>query len=62
LTTMKAVGFTSFGKPEKLEILDLPEPKILEPDDILVRVEAVGLNPVDMARLSGFTRIAETIK
>ena len=43
---MKAIGYTTPGDADVLQWLDLPDPT-LEPRDILVRVEAVSINPAD---------------
>jgi NADPH:quinone reductase len=49
---MKAVRVSEFGGPEMLKIQDVPDPK---PDSgqVLVRVEAAGINPVDTYIRSG---------
>lgn len=43
---MKAIGFNRYGTPDVLEVLDAhaPDPG---PGEVLVRVRACGLNPVD---------------
>lgn len=41
---MKAVQFSEFGGPEKLQVIDIPTPKVSK-GRILVRVKAAGLNP-----------------
>lgn len=46
METMKAVRIQSFGGPEVLEIVRVPKPQPL-PEEILVRVYAAGVNPVD---------------
>lgn len=43
---MKALLFRKYGKPEEVVLADIPKPA-LKPDEILVRVHAVGLNPID---------------
>lgn len=43
---MKALIFGKYGKPDEVAFADIPEPA-LKPDEILVRVHAVGLNPID---------------
>jgi NADPH:quinone reductase-like Zn-dependent oxidoreductase len=43
---MRAVGIREFGGLDKLELLDLPEPKV-PPDAVKIRVHAAGVNPVD---------------
>jgi NADPH:quinone reductase len=43
---MRAVVYERFGGPEVLELRDLPPPEP-EPDQLLVRIHAAGVNPVD---------------
>jgi NADPH:quinone reductase-like Zn-dependent oxidoreductase len=43
---MKALVFKRYGKSTQPEFADVPRPAI-GPDDILVQVHAVGLNPID---------------
>ena len=43
---MRAIGIREFGGRDKLEALELPEPKVA-PDGVLVRVRAAGVNPTD---------------
>jgi NADPH2:quinone reductase len=44
---VRAVVVEQPGGPEALTLVDLPEP-VVGPDDVLVEVEAVGVNPVDI--------------
>ena len=52
MTTTKAVRIRSFGGPEVLELADIdkPEPK---DDEVLIRVRAASVNPVDYKTRSG---------
>jgi NADPH:quinone reductase-like Zn-dependent oxidoreductase len=43
---MRAVGIREFGGRERLEELDVPEPK-LPPESVLIRIHAASVNPVD---------------
>ena len=45
-TTMKAVRIHAFGGPDVLRYKEVPRPEP-EPNEILVRVLAAGVNPVD---------------
>ncbi|WP_166973383.1 NADP-dependent oxidoreductase [Brevibacterium atlanticum] len=51
-TTMSAVSQQTFGSADVLEITELPRPKP-RPNEILVRVQAAGLNPTDWKHRSG---------
>ncbi|MFC4085006.1 NADP-dependent oxidoreductase, partial [Amycolatopsis samaneae] len=46
---MRVITQQSFGGPEVLTVVDAPEPRVL-PTEVLVRVRAIGLNPLE-ARL-----------
>jgi NADPH:quinone reductase-like Zn-dependent oxidoreductase len=49
---MKAVQYRTYGGPEVLEIVDIPDPKMFV-DLVLVRIEAAALNPADLGFQSG---------
>lgn len=49
---MKAIQVSSFGGPEVLQVVDLPQPKPSE-GQILVKVKAIGINPVETYIRSG---------
>ncbi|QFU86826.1 NADP-dependent oxidoreductase [Amycolatopsis sp. YIM 10] len=49
---MKAVGFSRFGGPEVLEIVDLPEPHP-GPGEVRIAVRAAGLNASDWKKRQG---------
>jgi NADPH:quinone reductase-like Zn-dependent oxidoreductase len=44
--TMRAIRQTTLGGPEVLELVDVPRP-VPAPTEVLVRVTAAGVNPVD---------------
>ncbi len=44
---MKAIVMTTAGAPEVLQLQDVPEPQIVQPTEILVRLKAAGINPID---------------
>lgn len=58
---MHALGIRSWGKVQNLELLEIPKPQILEPDQILIQVKATSLNGFDAVRLQGYSRLFETI-
>ncbi|MDR8411284.1 NADP-dependent oxidoreductase [Nonomuraea sp. 3-1Str] len=50
--TMRAISQSAFGGPEVLEPVRVPRPEPL-PTEVLVRVHAAGVNPVDWKTRSG---------
>lgn len=44
---MKAVLMSASGEPEVLQVQEVPEPKIKTDTEILVRLHAAGINPID---------------
>jgi NADPH:quinone reductase len=54
---MKALIFESFGGPEVLQYIDIPDPVISE-NEILVRMKAIGLNFADIYRRKGNYHLA----
>ena len=53
---MKAVMLTGAGGTDMLELRNVPDPVLAAPQDVLVRLHAAGLNPVDykLRRAGGF--------
>jgi hypothetical protein len=43
---MRAMAIREFGGSDRIELMDLPEPKV-GPDTVRIAVKAAGLNPVD---------------
>ncbi len=52
MTTMKAVRIRSFGGPEVLELAEIEKPTPRD-DEVLIRVRAASVNPVDYKIRSG---------
>lgn len=53
---MKAVLLTGAGGIDKLELTEVPDPILDDPELILVRLHAAGINPVDykLRKAGGF--------
>ncbi|MFD3494069.1 NADP-dependent oxidoreductase [Streptomyces sp. NPDC058690] len=50
---MRAMIANRYGGPETLELAEVDDPKV-GPDSVLVRVKAVGVNPVDWKIVAGY--------
>lgn len=48
----QAIVYSSFGDPDVLTLVDIPDP-VAGPGEVVVRVEAVGVNPIDHKLRSG---------
>jgi len=55
---MKAAIMTATGESSVLELAELPTPKISAADQVLVRLHAAGINPVDIKMREGFYNIS----
>src|ERR1700734_1990775 len=55
MATMKAVRVHEYGGPEVLKYEDAPRPE-LQPGDVLIRVHASGVNPVDWKVRAGHAK------
>lgn len=51
MVTMKAIALQKYG--QDLELVDHPEPKVA-PGEVLIRVKAAGVNPVDWKLAEGY--------
>ena len=49
---MKAVGVVSFGGPDALEVVELPDPEA-GPGEVRIRVHAATVNPTDTGLRNG---------
>src|SRR5258708_36222953 len=54
--TMKAVRIHKYGGPEVLQSEDLPRPQVSAATEVLIRVNAAGVNPVDSAIRRGLVK------
>ena len=52
---MKAVVVHQYGGPEVLKFEDYPDP-VAGPGEVLVRVTAASVNPIDYKRRAGLTK------
>jgi len=54
---MQAIAIASYGKPDSYDLCSLPTPTISKPDDVLIKVHAASINPVDVKTANGLTKL-----
>jgi NADPH:quinone reductase-like Zn-dependent oxidoreductase len=61
--TMRAIAFYRYGRPDVLELRDVDMP-VIEDDQVLVRVQASSVNPVEWYGVTGpyFARIGQGLR
>jgi len=55
-STMRSLATRKYGKPNGYEVLDLPIPQIRAPDEVLIKVSAASLNPIDIGLATGIMK------
>jgi NADPH:quinone reductase-like Zn-dependent oxidoreductase len=55
MQTMKAIRIHAYGGPEVLKYEDVPRP-VPNDDDVLIKVMAAGVNPVDWKIRQGYMK------
>ncbi|KAL2813991.1 chaperonin 10-like protein [Aspergillus granulosus] len=55
---MLSVGINSHCKPFEYQLLEFPRPEITEPTDVIIKVHAASVNPVDVKKADGIFKLA----
>ena len=55
-SSMRAIALTKYVKPDEYEVATLPTPEITKPDEVLIKVHAASINPIDVKIASGVTK------
>lgn len=55
---MLSLNISSYAKPSEYQVFELPQPDLVNPKDVLVRVHAAGINPIDVKRADGALKLA----
>lgn len=51
---MKAIQYHAFGGSEVIEVVEIPSPEITHGNEVLIKVKAASVNPLDMKIRQGF--------
>jgi NADPH:quinone reductase-like Zn-dependent oxidoreductase len=58
--TMRALALPCYSKPEDYDTATLPTPELTQPDDVLIKVHAASINPIDVKLASGMGKMMAT--
>jgi NADPH:quinone reductase-like Zn-dependent oxidoreductase len=56
-TSMRAIALAAYGKPSQYDIATLPTPQVTKDDEVLIKVHAASINPVDVKLASGVAKM-----
>lgn len=51
---MRAIAIPKYSKPKDYDIATVPVPQISKPDELLIKVHAASMNPLDVKLASGY--------
>lgn len=55
---MLSLNTTAYSPPSGFQVSDLPKPEISGPKDVLIKVHAASINPIDVKKASGMLKMA----
>jgi NADPH:quinone reductase-like Zn-dependent oxidoreductase len=53
---MLSINITQYATPQNYELSELPAPTVDDPNDILIKVHAASINPIDVKKASGASK------
>jgi NADPH:quinone reductase-like Zn-dependent oxidoreductase len=53
---MFSINISNFTTPQNYELSELPAPTVEGPDDIVIKVHAASINPIDVKKASGASK------
>lgn len=59
---MKAIQYKDYGSSEVIKLVEIPTPTIQNENDILIKVKAAGINPIDMKIRMGLMKTVRPIE
>ncbi len=59
---MKAIQYKDYGGADVIELVEVPVPTIQNENDVLIKVKAAGVNPIDIKIRMGFMKAGRPIQ
>jgi len=61
-STMQAIALAKYGKPSEYGLATLPVPQIKNQNEVLIKVHAASINPVDVKMASELVSLLPSLK
>ena len=55
---MLSLNISSYSKPSEYQVSELPQPSLASSKDVIVKVYAASINPIDVKRAGGALKLA----
>lgn len=55
---MLSLNISSYSKPSEYQVSKLPSPSLIDSKDVIVKVYAASINPIDVKRADGALKLA----
>ncbi|KAF3388440.1 2-methylene-furan-3-one reductase [Penicillium rolfsii] len=55
---MLSLNISHYSKPSEYKVLELPKPRLANSKDVIIKVYAAGINPIDVKRAAGALKLA----
>lgn len=57
-TTMQAITASKYTNPDGYELTAVAKPTVAQPTDVLIKVHAASINPIDVKKADGAMKMA----
>jgi NADPH:quinone reductase-like Zn-dependent oxidoreductase len=55
---MQSINISSYTDPSRYQLSELPKPELGSADDVIIKVHAASINPIDVKRTAGALKMA----
>jgi NADPH:quinone reductase-like Zn-dependent oxidoreductase len=55
---MRSLNVSAYSNPSGYRISELPKPELSDPKDVIIKVYAASINPIDVKKADGILKLA----
>lgn len=56
---MLSINVPAYSKPSGYQLSEVPKPEIQDPKDVLIKVHAASINPIDVKKADGILKFLQ---